>query len=50
MLAAAVSGGVASVVLFALPLKLGLIAACLLGLAAGLLIEKLMGQSAEATP
>jgi predicted branched-subunit amino acid permease len=38
--AAAVAGGVASVVLFALPLKLGLIAACLLGLLAGLLTER----------
>lgn len=42
LLAAAVAGGVASVVLFALPLKLGLIAACLLGLIAGLLVERLM--------
>jgi predicted branched-subunit amino acid permease len=42
LLAAAVAGGVASVVLFALPLKLGLIAACLLGLLAGLIVEKLL--------
>lgn len=42
LLAAAVAGGVASVVLFALPLKLGLIAACLLGLLAGLLVERMM--------
>lgn len=42
LLAAAVAGGVASVVLFALPLKLGLIAACLLGLLAGLIVERLM--------
>ena len=41
LLAAAVAGGVAAVVLFALPLKLGLIAACLLGLLAGLLTEKI---------
>ena len=38
--AAALVGGLASVLLFALPLKLGLIAACLAGLAAGLLTQK----------
>ncbi|MFY8042899.1 MAG: AzlC family ABC transporter permease [Rhodoferax sp.] len=42
LLAAAVGGGVASVVLFALPLKLGLIAACLLGMLAGLVVERLL--------
>lgn len=42
LLAAAVAGGIASVVLFALPLKLGLIAACLLGLLAGLAVEKIL--------
>jgi predicted branched-subunit amino acid permease len=42
LLAAAVAGAVGSVVLFALPLKLGLIAACLLGLLAGLITERLM--------
>lgn len=42
LLAAAVVGGVASVVLFALPLKLGLIAACLLGMLAGLVVERLL--------
>jgi predicted branched-subunit amino acid permease len=42
LFAAAVAGGVASVVLFSLPLKLGLIAACLLGLLAGLITERLM--------
>jgi predicted branched-subunit amino acid permease len=42
LLAAAIAGGVASVVLFALPLKLGLIAACLLGLLAGLVAEQLL--------
>jgi predicted branched-subunit amino acid permease len=42
MLAAAVTGAIASVALFALPLKLGLIAACLLGLLAGLVVERLM--------
>jgi predicted branched-subunit amino acid permease len=42
LLAAAVGGGVASVVLFALPLKLGLIAACLLGLLAGLVVERVL--------
>lgn len=41
MAAAALVGGLASVVLFALPLKLGLIAACLAGLAAGLLMQTL---------
>lgn len=38
--AAALVGGMASVLLFALPLKLGLIAACLAGLMAGLLTQK----------
>lgn len=37
--AAALVGGTASVLLFALPLKLGLIAACLAGLLAGLLTQ-----------
>ena len=37
--AAAVVGGAASVLLFALPLKLGMIAACLAGLLAGLLTQ-----------
>ncbi len=37
---AALVGGAASIVLFALPLKLGLIAACLTGLVAGLIAEK----------
>ena len=45
--AAAVAGGVASVVLFALPLKLGLIAACLLGLLAGLAAEWLLTLRAQ---
>ncbi len=40
MLAAALVGGSASVLLFDLPLKLGLIAACFIGMAAGLLTEK----------
>lgn len=40
--AAAVVGGAASILLFALPLKLGLIAACLAGLLAGLLTQKVM--------
>lgn len=47
MAGAAITGGMASVVLFALPLKLGLIAACLTGLAAGLFIEQ---QSIRWTP
>lgn len=38
---AAAVGGAASVLLFSLPLKLGLIAACAVGLMAGLLAEKL---------
>lgn len=42
LLASASCGAVASVVLVALPLKLGLIAACLLGLLAGLLVERLL--------
>jgi predicted branched-subunit amino acid permease len=39
MMAAALVGGCASVLLFDLPLKLGLIAACFIGMAAGLLTE-----------
>jgi predicted branched-subunit amino acid permease len=42
MAAAAVAGAVASVALVALPLKLGLIAACLLGLLAGLITERFL--------
>ena len=42
MAVAAVAGGAASVLLFSLPLKLGLIAACLIGLMAGLLAEKVL--------
>ena len=41
MAAAALVGGLASVLLFSLPLKLGLIAACLAGLVAGLLVQKM---------
>ena len=41
MAAAALVGGMASVLLFALPLKLGLIASCLAGLVAGLLVQKM---------
>ena len=40
MVVAALVGGIASVLLFALPLKLGLIAACLAGLSAGMLTQK----------
>lgn len=40
MAAAALVGGLASIVLFALPLKLGLVVACLAGLMAGLITEK----------
>jgi predicted branched-subunit amino acid permease len=45
---AATAGAVASVVLFALPLKLGMIAACLLGLLAGLIAERLLRSTREA--
>mgnify|MGYP001765240122 CR=1 FL=1 len=45
-LSAALAGGVAGVLLFAMPLKLGLIAACLVGLAAGLLTECATGKAA----
>ncbi len=45
--ASAVAAAVASVVLFALPLKLGMIAACLLGLLAGLLAEQFLPASAK---
>ncbi len=41
LLAAAVVGGAASVMLFDLPLKFGLIAACFIGMAAGLATESL---------
>lgn len=40
--AAALAGGVASTLLVAMPLKLGLVAACLVGLLSGLLAERLM--------
>ncbi|MEN9539351.1 MAG: hypothetical protein RLZZ126_1586 [Pseudomonadota bacterium] len=40
LVAAAITGGAASVMLFDLPLKLGLIAACLCGMVAGLLVQK----------
>lgn len=40
--ATALVGGVAGVLLFALPLKLGLIAACLVGVLAGLLTEAIL--------
>ena len=43
--AAALVGGMASVLLFALPLKLGLIAACLAGLTAGLLTQRWTAQA-----
>jgi 4-azaleucine resistance transporter AzlC len=41
MAAAALAGGLASVLLFSLPLKLGLIAACLAGLVVGLMVQNL---------
>ncbi len=44
MAMSALVGGAASLLLFAMPLKLGLIAACLLGLAGGLAAEKLLGR------
>jgi predicted branched-subunit amino acid permease len=44
MAAAALVGGLASVLFFALPLKLSLIAACLAGLLAGMLAQKMMGE------
>jgi 4-azaleucine resistance transporter AzlC len=47
LLAAAIAGGVASVVLYALPLKLGMIAACLLGLLAGLMVERMMPEASK---
>lgn len=40
MVGAAVAGGIASVALFSLPLKLGLVAACAVGLLGGLVVEK----------
>jgi predicted branched-subunit amino acid permease len=38
-LASAIAGGIAGVVMFALPLKLGLIAACVVGTCVGLLVD-----------
>ena len=49
MAAAALVGGLASVLLFALPLKLGLIVACLAGLAAGLLTQSATHSLAQKT-
>jgi predicted branched-subunit amino acid permease len=49
LLASAIAGGAASVLLFDLPLKLGLIAACLVGMAAGLLTERLSFQKTAAS-
>ena len=49
MAAAALVGGLASVLLFALPLKLGLVAACLVGLLAGLLAQTLTKPSRQKT-
>ena len=46
----ALVGGAASVLLFSLPLKLGLIAACGVGLLAGLLTEKVRPNSSGVTP
>ncbi len=48
LLAAALVGGTASVLLIDLPLKLGLIAACLIGMLAGLVTEKLRPRRLEA--
>lgn len=48
LLAAAVVGGAASVLLFDLPLKLGLIAACVTGMVAGLATEKLQPRKVTA--
>lgn len=48
--AAAIAGAVASVALFALPLKLGMIAACLLGLLAGLLAERFLPTPVKESP
>ena len=47
MAVAAVVGGAASVLLFSLPLRLGLIAACAIGLLAGLLAERLAPAASE---
>ncbi len=47
---AAVVGGAASVLLFSLPLKLGLIAACGVGLLAGLLAERVMPTTLSQEP
>ena len=49
LVAAALVGGAASVLLFALPLKLGLIAACFTGMAAGLVTQKLQSLKGNAS-
>ncbi len=46
--AAALAGGAAGVLLFALPLKLGLIAACAIGAAVGMLVDALWRASTKA--
>jgi predicted branched-subunit amino acid permease len=52
--ASALVGGAASILLFSLPLKLGLIAACVLGLLGGLIVErisqKFIGDTMEEGP
>lgn len=45
---AAIAGGAAGVVFYALPLKLGLIAACALGTCVGLLVDALLARRANA--
>ena len=48
LVAAALAGGGASLALYHMPLKLGLIAACLIGLAAGLFTQWVMSRKAAA--
>lgn len=50
VVAAALAGGLGSLWFFNLPLKLGLIAACVLGLCAGLLMEGLQAQFNKVKP
>ena len=50
---AAISGGAAGVLLYAMPLKTGLIAACVVGMCVGMLVDTMVAKralSSEATP
>ena len=46
---AAIAGGVAGVLLYAMPLKTGLIAACVFGTCVGMLVDTLLAKRVAAT-